>query len=133
LVVCLTLLGAAAVNAADPAAFTCRFDAGTAHAYDKGRFASEPTEGFAFDVTAIDRVQQTAQWHNARGANGALRTVQAVDALHLIEVVTTGHLNVTTIYDHDPASGGHPAVHSRHTSVVGQPVVSHAVGACQAK
>jgi hypothetical protein len=128
-----TMLAASVAFAAEPTAFSCQFDGGTAHAYDKGRFSSEPTGAFGFDITAIDRSAQTATWSNARGATGTLRTVLAVDALSLIEVVAAGHLNITTIYDRDTASGKHPAVHSRHTSVIGQPVVSHAVGMCEAK
>jgi len=56
---------------------------------------------------------------------GHLRVVQAVNAMHFLEVVTEGFLHITTIYDKDEARGAYPAVHSRHFGLLGQPIVTH--------
>ena len=68
----------------------------------------------------------------ARGT-GRLRVMRAVNAVHFLEVVTEGFLNVTTIYDKDEAKGAYPAVHSRHFGLLGQPIVSQYEGYCEAK
>lgn len=54
--------------------------------------------------------------------SGKLRIVRALNANSFLEVVDEGFLNLTTIYDLDPATGTYPAVHSRHFGVIGQPV-----------
>ena len=67
---------------------------------------------------------------NAGGA-GTLRIVRAINANHYLEVVTEGFLNLTTIYDRDPATGTFPAVHSRHFGLLGQPVFAQYTGVCR--
>jgi hypothetical protein len=57
--------------------------------------------------------------------------VRALGANHYIEAVTEGFLNVTTIYDLDPRLRAHPAVHSRHVGLLGQPVVAQYHGFCK--
>jgi len=54
--------------------------------------------------------------------------VQAVNAMHFLEVVTEGFLHITTIYDKDEARGAYPAVHSRHFGLLGQPIVTQFQG-----
>ena len=61
-----------------------------------------------------------------------LRIVQAVNAMHFLEVVTEGFLHITTVYDKDPAKGAYPAVHSRHFGLFGQPLVTQYQGFCEA-
>ena len=67
-----------------------------------------------------------------RGGTGPLRIVQAVNAMHFLEVVTEGFLHVTTVYDKDEAKGAYPAVHSRHFGLFGQPLVTQYQGFCEA-
>ena len=86
----------------------------------------------AGDGGAALSAAQSAQLLTERGT-GALRLVQAVNATHYLEVVTEGYLNVTTVYDKDEASGKYPAVHSRHLGILGQPVITHYQGFCEAK
>jgi hypothetical protein len=126
------VLLAIAPAAADPTAFVCTFQEGTAHAYDKGQFAAEKAAPITFGISAVNMGTQSADLRTERGT-AALRLVQAVNATHFLEVVTEGYLNITTIYDKDEASGKYPAVHSRHQGILGQPVVSQYQGFCEAK
>ena len=59
--------------------------------------------------------------------------VLAVNEMHFLEAANEGFLNLTTIYDKDEAEGAHPAVHSRHFAILGQPVVTQYQGFCEAK
>ena len=126
------LSGIAAPAAADPAAFVCTFQEGTAHAFDKGQFAAEKVAPLNFGISAVNMGAQSADLRTERGT-AALRVVQAVNATHFLEVVTEGYLNITTIYDKDEASGKYPAAHSRHLGILGQPVVMQYRGFCEAK
>ena len=56
-----------------------------------------------------------------------------VNAMHFLEVVTEGFLNLTTVYDKDEARGAYPAVHSRHLGLFGQPLVTQYQGFCEAQ
>jgi hypothetical protein len=124
----MTLLSTTA-TAGEPKAFVCSFPAGLAHVYEKGRFATEEAAPINFGIEAIDTAAQTADLKMPRGT-GHLRIVQAVNAMHFLEVVTEGFLNVTTIYDKDETKGSYPAVHSRHFGLLGQPIVSQYTGYC---
>jgi hypothetical protein len=121
-----------AASAGEPQAFSCTFPAGLAHVYEKGQFASEQAAPISFGIEAIDTAAQTADLKMPRGT-GHLRIVQAVNAMHFLEVVTEGFLNVTTIYDKDETKGSYPAVHSRHFGLLGQPIVSQYAGYCDGK
>jgi hypothetical protein len=114
-----------------PAVLSCSFLDGGAWAYEKGAFARKPVDKFAFTVRDIDRTQMTARLERKDGL-AMLRMVQAVDALHFIEVGVEGYLNLTTVYEKQP-NGEHPAVHSRHVAVLGEPLVSQYRGTCQAQ
>jgi hypothetical protein len=127
------LLSVTSARAADePKTFACTFNTGVAFSYEKGQFVTEKASPLSFGVAAIDLGAQTAEI-KTRGGTGRLRVAQAVNATHFLEVVTEGYLNVTTIYDKDEARGVYPAVHSRHVSVLGQPVVTQYQGFCEAK
>ncbi|KAB2910584.1 MAG: hypothetical protein F9K29_24670 [Hyphomicrobiaceae bacterium] len=129
LVLLLVLAGACAAD--EPKAFACSFTEGTTHAYEKGEFAVEQTAPLAFVIGAIDADAQTADMKNERGT-GTLRIVRAVNAMHFLEVVTEGFLHITTVYDKDETRGAHPAVHSRHFGLFGQPIVTQYQGFCEA-
>jgi hypothetical protein len=127
------LLSLAGVAAADePKAFACSFTNGVAHSYDKGKFTTEASAPLSFGIAAIDGTTQSAELRTERGT-GLLRLVQAVNAMHFLELVTEGFLHVTTIYDKDEAKGLYPAVHSRHFGVLGQAIVTQYQGFCEAK
>lgn len=117
--------------AEEPKAFSCTFVEGVTHSYDNGAFTAEKASPLAFGIAAIDTQAQTAEI-KTRGGTGHLRIVQAVNAMHFLEVVTEGFLHVTTVYDKDPAKGAYPAVHSRHFGLFGQPLVTQYQGFCQA-
>jgi hypothetical protein len=116
----------------DPKNFACTFSVGTAFAYDAKAFKPEKVGPIEFDVTAINPELQSADLVTPSGSR-PLRVVRAVNALHFLEVVGEGFLNMTTIYDRDDAKGAHPAVHSRHFGVLGQPVIGQYQGFCQSK
>jgi hypothetical protein len=122
----------ASPGAADePKSFSCNFVTGVAYAYDNGAFVAEKASPLAFGIAAIDARAQTAEL-KTRGGTGQLRIVQAVNAMHFLEVVTEGFLHVTTIYDKDEGKGAYPAVHSRHFGLFGQPLVTQYQGFCEA-
>lgn len=128
----LSSLPGPAGAADEPKAYACSFASGTTHAYDNGRFTAEKAAPLAFGISGIDGGAQTAEIRTERGS-APLRMVQAVNAMHFLEAAAEGFLNVTTIYDKDEARGAHPAVHSRHFGILGQPVVTQYQGFCEAK
>jgi hypothetical protein len=135
LVVALALgAGAAAASDEDPHALACAFDTGNAWSYEGGAFRPETPAGIAFEIADIDIEGQAARLLTGNGGgSGTLRIVRAINANHYLEVVTEGFLNLTTIYDRDPATGTFPAVHSRHFGLLGQPVFAQYTGVCRGK
>ena len=128
-----TIWGATAAVAQDePKGFVCKFERGTSQAWSKGRYRSRPAKPLAMEFAAIDLDGQRADLVTPDG-KGTLRIVRAVGANHFLEVVAEGYLNITTIYALDTARGTHPAVHSRHFGLFGEPLVAHYTGTCTAK
>ena len=116
-----------------PQGFTCVFKQGGSHAYDKGTFKADNAEArIQFEVSAVDVEAQSAKLHTGKSVV-PLKVVQAISALHFLEVAVEGYLNITTIYARDAGTGTHPAVHSRHFGVLGQPLVSQYRGFCHPK
>ena len=133
LAVLSTLIASTALaRADDPKGFTCAFDAGAAYSYAGGTFKPEKASPITFEIGNISAEIQSADLVTATGSR-PLRVVRAVNALHFLEVVGEGFLNMTTVYDRDDAKGAFPAVHSRHFGVLGQPVIGQYQGFCQAK
>jgi hypothetical protein len=135
---CAALLLAASVVsppivvAADAKGYVCTFTVGTAQVYGNGVFKAEPASPLSLEIGEINMPAQTAVQVGTTGTV-PLKIVRAVNALHFIEVVSEGFLNLTTIYDRDDTKGANPAVHSRHFGILGEPVVSQYQGYCQAK
>jgi hypothetical protein len=126
----LVLLAVApGAGAQEPKSLACRFTAGVTHVYEKGQFTAEKAAPLAFGIASIDAAKQTADLKTERGT-GSLRLVQAVNALHFLEVAIEGALYITTVYEKDEG-GAYPAVHSRHFALLGQPIVTHYQGFCQ--
>lgn len=112
--------------------YTCAFQRGVSQVYAKGTYRTRKAQPIAFDISAIDLDGQRAELVTG-GGTGPLRIVRAVDATHFLEVVTEGFLNVTTIYKKDTSRGVHPAAHSRHFGLFGEPVIAQYTGACTSK
>jgi hypothetical protein len=119
-------------NAADPKGYACTFKTGTAQVYGRGAFKAEVASPLLLELGSIDVAAQTALQIGDKGSV-TLRVVRAVNALHFLEVVSEGFLNITTVYDRDDSIGAHPAVQSRHFGILGEPVVSQYQGFCQSK
>lgn len=118
----------------EPKGFVCTFASGTSSSYEAGAFKSKPPAPFAFEIADIDLDQQTARLiADGHEKAGALKIVRAINANHFLEVVNEGFLNLTTVFDKDAATGQHPAVHSRHLGVLGQPVFGQYAGFCTEK
>lgn len=126
------LVCAAALAQEEPKGFACAFETGTSLSYAKGAFATKAPEPLKFEIADIDLEGQSARL-NTDGKAGSLKIVRAINANHYLEVVNEGFLNLTTIYDKDAATGKHPAVHSRHFGLIGEPVVAQYAGFCTAK
>lgn len=131
----LLMMGTAPATAQDadtaPARLVCTFSVGTSVSYGDGAFATKSAAPLSFSITKIDLEGQSAALTAGEGQEPAsLRIVRAVNANHFLEVVNEGFLNLTTVYDIDPKTGLHPAVHSRHLGLVGQPVFGQYTGTC---
>ena len=129
------LIGTGAVVAQEefPKHFTCDFNQGYSWTYDAGKYHPAPPAELSFEIGSIDLERQTASLIlEGKPANG-LKIVRAINANHFIEVVNEGFLNLTTIYDRDPATDRYPAVHSRHFGLFGQPVFAQYAGSCVPK
>ena len=116
-----------------PKALSCSFESGTSIVYGDGAYTASPATPLSFDISDIDLEGQRAMLETGRGGKGELRVVRAVNANHFLEVVNEGFLNLTTIYDADPERNAHPAVHSRHLGLLGQPIVAQYYGFCTEK
>lgn len=115
-----------------PTDLTCTFATGTSVSYSDGSFASKVASPLAFSITKIDLDGQSAALKAGDGNQTvAVRIIRAVNANHFLEVVNEGFLNLTTVYDKDPKTGLHPAVHSRHLGLLGQPVFGQYTGTCK--
>lgn len=119
-------------EASDPTSLTCTFKTGRAHTYAKGQFKPVKASALKVEIGDIDADKQSAVLKGS-ATMPALRMVRAVNAMHFIEVVGEGYLNVTTVYDPEATGKPNPAVHSRHFGVLGQPVISHYLGSCIGK
>lgn len=113
-----------------PKHFACVFDKGYSWTYDAGKFQSTPPSPLSFEIGNIDLDKQSASLILSGQTSGTLRIVRALNANHFLEVANEGFLNLTTIYDRDPATGKYPAVHSRHFGLFGQPVFAQYAGTC---
>jgi hypothetical protein len=130
------LLHTSSARAEEPTGFSCTFKAGTTLTYNKARstFRKVAAKPLMFEVGAIDLAGQKAELTTSGSkGKGPLRVVRALNANHFLEVVGEGFLNITTIFDRDPKLGAHPAVHSRHFGLFGEPVVAQYHGNCKAK
>lgn len=118
----------------EPKHLVCSFAAGNSWSYDNGSFKTEAPAPLTFEITDIDLEGQSARLvTDGRDKPGTLKIVRAINANHFLEVMNEGFLNLTTVYDKDPATGTYPAVHSRHFGLIGQPVFAQYAGTCQAK
>jgi hypothetical protein len=134
----LMLAASAAGSAASaqddvPKHFACDFDKGYSWTYEAGKFQSAPPSDLSFEIGNIDLDKQSAFLILGGKESGTLRIVRALNANHFLEVANEGFLNLTTIYDRDPATGKYPAVHSRHFGLFGQPVFAQYAGTCTPK
>jgi len=111
-------------------ALRCTFEAGTSIAYAGGSYEPSPARQLSFNIAEIDLESQNAVLETGSGGHGQLKIVRAVNANHFLEVVNEGFLNITTVYDVDPQRKAHPAVHSRHLGLLGEPVVAQYYGFC---
>jgi hypothetical protein len=140
LIVCLAVLvGSVTMGAVTPAAatdeakgYTCTFIIGAAHAYAKGRFKPTKAGPVVLDIANVNYAKQEAELVSGE-RRAVLRIIRAVNAVHFLEAVGEGYLNLTTVYDRDAGSASYPAVHSRHFGLLGQPIVSQYRGTCLAK
>ncbi|CAA2138656.1 hypothetical protein [Hyphomicrobium sp. ghe19] len=116
-----------------PGHVTCDFDNGYAWTYDAGKYQAAPPKDLTFEIGSIDLEHQSASLILDGRTAASLKIVRAINANHFLEVVNEGFLNLTTIYDRDPATGKFPAVHSRHFGLFGQPVFAQYAGSCVPK
>jgi hypothetical protein len=117
----------------EPKHFACDFNIGSSWTYDAGKYQSVPAKDLSFEIGNINLDKQSATLILGGKSATTLKIVRALNANTFLEVVNEGFLNVTTVYDRDPATGKYPAVHSRHFGLFGQPVFAQYAGNCTAK
>jgi hypothetical protein len=135
ILVCFALLVGFVMPAAatdEATGYTCTFTVGAAHAFTKGRFKPTKAGPVTLDIAGVNYAKQEAELVSGE-RRAVLRIIRAVNAVHFLEAVGEGYLNLTTIYDRDTGAITHSAVHSRHFGVLGQAIVSQYRGACLAK
>jgi hypothetical protein len=118
---------------APPKRLSCHFEQGHTWSYDAGKFKATDPAPLNFAIEDIDLPKQAAKLIIDGSHTGTLRIVRALNANSYMEVAQEGFLNLTTIYDKDPATGTYPAVHSRHFGLLGQPMFAQYAGACTDK
>lgn len=116
-----------------PKALVCTFEKGTSWSYEGGAYKSVTPSALTFEITDIDLEKQSASLVTGSKEAGAARVVRALNANSFLEVANEGFLNLTTVYDFDPATNSYPAVHSRHFGILGQPIFAQYAGSCKAK
>ncbi|MGQ0672924.1 MAG: hypothetical protein ACT4N2_08620 [Hyphomicrobium sp.] len=125
---------AVAADEAPPKPLVCSFPSGSSHTYEKGSFQTQTPAPLSFEIADIDLDKQSAALVAADGGKaGKLALARAIGANHFLEIANEGFWTITTVYDRDAATGQHPAVHSRHLGVVGQPLVAQYTGSCREK
>jgi len=118
----------------EPKGYVCSFAIGNSWSYENGAFKTAAPAPLEFEIRDIDLERQSAHLvTDSREKPGTLKIVRAINANHFLEVVNEGFLNVTTIYGMDTATGSHPAVHSRHLGLMGEPLFAQYAGTCTAK
>lgn len=132
------LNGASAYAAGDQAAgempkgLACEFAQGVSGSYSRGAFTTKTPSAIKLSIENINLAQQSASFHaEGSSANGKLAIARAIGANHFLEVATEGYWNITTIYDADVKTGLSPAIHSRHSGVLGQPQFAQYTGHCR--
>lgn len=108
----------------------CTFGAGEVKTLENGKFTKEAASKLTFSIGRIDLASQSAQLIAADGNNGLVRIVRAIGAYHFLEAVNEGFLSMTTVYEATKPGAPMVAVHSRHSAVVGQPVIAQYTGHC---
>jgi hypothetical protein len=125
------ILGTAAF-ATEPKAFVCKFTQGASARYDKAEWSVKVlNEKLELTFAGLNSQQGKAQLIGNAGASD-LRYWKGAWTWNFVEVTDTGNVMTTTVFD---TSNGKdfPAVHSRHTSVVGEPLPSQYRGTCSAR
>ena len=134
LLLCLaiTIVCVTPTMAEEPTGYTCTFKVGAAHSYARGRFKPAKAGPIVLAIAGVNYAKQEAELVSGE-RRATLRIIRAVNAVHFLEAVGEGYLNLTTVYDRDAGAASHPAVHSRHFGVLGQAIVSQYRGTCVAK
>ena len=129
--VLFVVLGTAAFGA-EPKAFICKFTQGAAAKYDEAEWSVKVlSERMDFTFAGLSPQQGKAQMIGNAGASD-VRFWKGAWTWNFVEVTDSGNVMTTTIFD---ASNGkdYAAVHSRHTSISGEPFPSQYRGICAAR
>lgn len=132
LVLLAAVLWTGSLSAAEaPKAARCTFEFGVFVEFKKGEFNSEDGGKTSFVIAAIDRENGSAQLIGNLGAT-PLAMVPSPNHLHFVEQTQIGSVNLTTIFSEVKDSRGFLAVHSRHTGLPTDPMISQYYGFCKA-
>ena len=114
--------------------FRCNFTDGQITNFDSGAPTTKHESKFTELVyDQIDTIKKSARLIGNVGV-AEVQVVEGSQLMHLVEITSSGNLNLTTIFftDKSKLSGTYPVVHSRHlkTSASG-PLPSQYIGLCR--
>ena len=118
--------------AAEPRAFICKFTQGAAARYDEAEWSVKVlNEKMDLTFASLNSQQGKAQLiGNARASD--VQFWKGAWTWNFVEVTDTGNVMTTTVFDRSNGKD-FPAVHSRHTSVAGEPLPSQYRGDCSVR
>jgi hypothetical protein len=115
-----------------PRALVCSFSTVFISQFEGDWTTKSQQEKFDLTIAAIDVKNSTAQLLGSQGASD-IAAFAGLDILNFLEITGVGNQTLTTVFLGKRRNDAHPAIHSRHMSILGTPVVSHFRGYCVPK
>lgn len=110
----------------------CKFVEGQVTNFEGG--SPETVRKNDFSDMVFDQIDLSTNTARLIGNIGTetVRAIKGLDSVHLIEVTSSGNINITTIFflAAVKAPFNLPVVHSRHVNILGKPLPSQYVGLC---
>ena len=127
----LLVASIASAFALEPKAFVCQFTQGISATYEASWAPRTLNEKMDLTFAGLDPQQGRAQMIGNAGASD-VRFWMGAWTWNFVEITDVGNVMTTTVFDSKDGKS-YPAVHSRHTSVAGEPFPSQYRGICSAK
>jgi hypothetical protein len=111
--------------------FRCNFSDGISTNWDSGKPSLTKDARMAEMVfDQLDTQKGSGRLIGNAGVEN-IQTLSGDKSIHIIEITPTRNMNITTIFAPVKKNPNlHPAVHSRHINLMGEPLTSQFVGLC---